>query len=550
MIAKNFEIEAESLASTIRTSLWRVVAAFLALSLLGIVIYLNGKLDFSLLARPFFQLSTMAWMTAMGFGFTQILLQSARLWVLLPGVNTIRFWGVLRIFTRGQILNQIFPARVGDIAKVSWLRRAQAGPGEAPLPMSELLGSVMVADKLTDLLALAVWAIVLAPGWVVQIDSTRTLSAIFSLEIEEIALGVGGVCIVAALLQRTYGKKVQDFIQGVFRGAHGLFTPKRFALALSCSLGAWMSEAWLLAKLSGSLGHPLGIAEAFVALAILNMGIAVPVTFANLGTFEGALAFGLSQFDIPLTDGFAIAVAAHAVQILVVAILGLALPKRFWIGLRPLKNRNCVIPHSGVQPQDKARALFYYESKSANYSQSVRKGPLCWLRRREERAILQFLGLGRSSGMSLLDAGCGDGKYSLLAKSAGMTVLAIDASAGMVRQLEGKVDCFLVGDLEVTPIPGNHDRVLCAGVLDFVLEPKTTFEKLCQAVKPGGRLVILVPRKGVWGQFYRFEKRLQGFCVNLFSSHELESWARPHGLELLGILHPLPTNMVIAFERP
>ena len=71
----------------------------------------------------------------------------------------------------------------------------------------------------------------------------------------------------------------------------------------------------------------------------------------------------------------------------------------------------------------------------------------------------------------------------------------------MVKRLEGLVDKAEVADIETIPTQQKYDRVICAGVLDFVLKPETAFTNLCQLVSPQGRLIVLCPRKGPGGLF-------------------------------------------------
>jgi len=200
-----------------------------------------------------------------------------------------------------------------------------------------------------------------------------------------------------------------------------------------------------------------------------------------------------------------------------------------------------------VQAQDKQKAIDYFERVSGDYDGTVSKGILKIPRERERAAVLTLAKLDEP-GLSLLDVGCGAGFYSLLAKKAGLVVHSVDASEGMVKKLQGKVDCAEVADIEKLSLPRQFDRVICAGVLDFVTQPKIAFTNLCRLVSPGGRLVILCPRKGPGGLFYRIEKHFFGIRINLFSSEWLSEIAKTQGLELIEKTHPLPTNMALLFQ--
>jgi SAM-dependent methyltransferase len=118
----------------------------------------------------------------------------------------------------------------------------------------------------------------------------------------------------------------------------------------------------------------------------------------------------------------------------------------------------------------------------------------------------------------------------------------------MVERVRPHVDAAEVGDVERLAPGRTYDIVLCCGVLDFVVDPERAFENLCALCAPGGRLVVLVPRAGLGGLYYRLEKWLVGFDVNVYRREWLVERARRRGLVLRGAHHPLPTNMALMFE--
>jgi SAM-dependent methyltransferase len=104
---------------------------------------------------------------------------------------------------------------------------------------------------------------------------------------------------------------------------------------------------------------------------------------------------------------------------------------------------------------------------------------------------------------SILDAGCGLGRFALaLAQSApaGSTVTALDLSAAMIstvseearrRQLPVTV---AVGSVEELPYPAEaFDVVLCNYVLYHVEPIPKALQEIARVLKPGGRLVCMVP---------------------------------------------------------
>ncbi len=201
-----------------------------------------------------------------------------------------------------------------------------------------------------------------------------------------------------------------------------------------------------------------------------------------------------------------------------------------------------------VQERDKQRALEYFAVRSKHYYRCVERGPLKFLRDRERKAVLRFAELAAPG--TLLDVGCGQGFYATHAKRLGMKVCALDATPGMLVRLADEVDEVRLGDIETFRPEQEFDRVICAGVLDFVLDPERAFLNLSRLVAPGGRLVLLVPRSGLGGLLYRLEKLTAGFRINFFDLHWFRQVAARTLLRVVGWSNPLPTNLAILLDRP
>jgi SAM-dependent methyltransferase len=202
-----------------------------------------------------------------------------------------------------------------------------------------------------------------------------------------------------------------------------------------------------------------------------------------------------------------------------------------------------------LRAADKRRALDHYARIANGYHRRVEFGPvLRALRSRERSAVLDLLALER--GVSLADIGCGNGFYAVAAKRLGLRVCAIDAVPQMLAALAGSVDEVFIRDVE-TDLSGvgHYDRIVCAGVLDFVLDAERALANVCRIVAPGGRLVVLVPARSPGGFYYRFEKRLFGFRVNLFTASWLCARIAECGLRVVETRRPLPWNLAVAAAR-
>lgn len=109
-------------------------------------------------------------------------------------------------------------------------------------------------------------------------------------------------------------------------------------------------------------------------------------------------------------------------------------------------------------------------------------------------------------GMRVLDAGCGSGRHLCEAfRSPGVEVAGVDLSPAdlgkaraflslMAREREGRwsVAC---ADVERLPFAGGvFDVVVCAEVLEHVFDNRAAVAELVRVLKPGGDLVVTVPR--------------------------------------------------------
>jgi SAM-dependent methyltransferase len=121
----------------------------------------------------------------------------------------------------------------------------------------------------------------------------------------------------------------------------------------------------------------------------------------------------------------------------------------------------------------------------------------------EDEETLQVktgFGLGELSGRTVLDAGCGGGRYSFVAASRGAQVIAVDMSraidraAQMCRQFED-VD-FVQADLIRLPLLDQTvDLAWSIGVLHHSSDAAAAFRRVAGTVRTGGRLAVWLYRR-------------------------------------------------------
>jgi 2-polyprenyl-3-methyl-5-hydroxy-6-metoxy-1,4-benzoquinol methylase/uncharacterized protein YbaR (Trm112 family) len=122
------------------------------------------------------------------------------------------------------------------------------------------------------------------------------------------------------------------------------------------------------------------------------------------------------------------------------------------------------------------------------------------------------LSAAQAAGLSVLDAGCGNGTLSAELALQGFDVVALDFSDGAVRGYEYQLFqsritqdavarlSYIQGDLQLPPFPDEHfDLIYADGVLHHTPDTKRTFMAIVPKVKVGGRLFVWLYRSDTSG---------------------------------------------------
>jgi SAM-dependent methyltransferase len=130
--------------------------------------------------------------------------------------------------------------------------------------------------------------------------------------------------------------------------------------------------------------------------------------------------------------------------------------------------------------------------------------------------------LGSVDGAQVLDVACGEGFYSRqFAANGAARVVGVDSSAEMIRFGQESEDAaprgieYHVCDAAQMPILGQFDLVAATYLLHYALDldhMRTMCEKMAENLRPGGRLLTLVPNPALDPEGPQFDK--YGFSVD------------------------------------
>lgn len=278
----------------------------------------------------------------------QVGFQSSRLWMMLAAAKAPMSWlQVFKAFSFGQLINDFVPARAGDVAKVAFLKRVAH---DKSLTLTKIAGSVFIADKFADICALIFWS-ALGGQEVVQ-ESFREKDLTYLTYIAS-TLGVIVFSLAAFLVFRRKSKLAHHVLR-LIRSVTPFLRSRYLVLGLTFAVLAWLMEIANIRFLSAAIGYDISFSASLAVIILLNIGIAVPVSIANIGTFEAAMAFGLTRMGVPISAAIAIASVHHIIQ--VGAVVFSAIAMWLWRGpiredkgteafAAPSENKECAIQH-------------------------------------------------------------------------------------------------------------------------------------------------------------------------------------------------------------
>jgi len=122
---------------------------------------------------------------------------------------------------------------------------------------------------------------------------------------------------------------------------------------------------------------------------------------------------------------------------------------------------------------------------------------------------VDFNRINISAGSRILDIGCGSGRHTCRAyEIEGVRVIGMDASFEDVCEARGRLLyheaigahgggrwAVAAGDITNLPFPdASFDLLICAEVMEHIPDDSRAAQELMRVVKPGGRLVVSVPR--------------------------------------------------------
>ncbi len=284
------------------------------------------------------------------FCATAIFALRARRWqtILEPVAPRIPFGPLWRATAVGMMVNNVVPARAGEIA------RAYALTKEAPVPFAASLASLAV-DRLFDaivLLLLAASALLdpaLSAGETLAGQSLGSFAIGAAIIVALLVLGLYALVFFPTQLLRLFelfARRVSPAIEErgsrvlktFINGLSVLRSPGRFAAVLGWTLAHWLLNAlgfWLAFR---AVGISAPFSAALFLQAFIALGTAVPALPGFFGVFEYMSVQGLAVYGVGQEQAATWAIGYRLFSFIPITLIGAYYFARLGVRLRDLQS--------------------------------------------------------------------------------------------------------------------------------------------------------------------------------------------------------------------
>jgi len=240
----------------------------------------------------------------------------------------IKVFDLFKLYISGYALNAIFPAKVGDIATVGYLRIKGIAIGRS--------SAIILQTRILDILALiflSLPALVVSferitLGWIKGVIFSSMLIVVIPIGITLLdrnkAFSILLEKLVDTYFLNKFCKAVGGKIKDAYDSYHAIVSDKRLvATSVLLSLVIWLFDGLTCYMASRAVAAHLPLTSIILAVSIGNIGKAIPSTPGAIGIYESILTAVLVMFGVPFDIAAVIGILDHTTKKGFTLLLGL-----------------------------------------------------------------------------------------------------------------------------------------------------------------------------------------------------------------------------------
>jgi uncharacterized protein (TIRG00374 family) len=253
--------------------------------------------------------------------------------ILSPVAGKLPFGPPWRAVAIGMMINNVVPARVGEIARAYALSR------EVPAVRFPAALASLAVDRVFDAIIVGILLVAstMVPGFPAGAEIAGQPVTRFALVFGLLMLGLVAALIaiaaVPAQIARLYEFVVGRVAPGLVEPGERLITsfasgltvlhsPSRFLLVFWWTLVHWLANALAFYIAFFAVGVDAPFSAALFAQGIIVIGVALPSTPGFFGVFEAAATVALGLFGIGAAQAVSWAIGFHLVSFIPITVIG------------------------------------------------------------------------------------------------------------------------------------------------------------------------------------------------------------------------------------
>jgi len=247
--------------------------------------------------------------------------------LLLPdasGVPTTRLYRILHI---SFLLNNVLPARLGDVARVAMTTRQ---PG---VRFGHVLSS-MLTERVTDTVTLLTGFLLVSPFLPVPEAYKPWLRVAWMVIAAAVLVSLGAALFRERIGRLARNEHITSHLPGNTRlreeavsfseGLRQLFSRNHVLSIWGWSWGAWLGAFAINYLLMRALHIDAPIAVAVLLTCTTNLAMLIPSSPGYVGVFHAAATLSLLPFNVGSGAALSFAILAHLVNVVPVSLIGAA----------------------------------------------------------------------------------------------------------------------------------------------------------------------------------------------------------------------------------
>src|SRR5262245_60852479 len=257
-------------------------------------------------------------------GSVNLFLRACRWRVLLNAEGAVAastaFWAT----AAGYCGNHFLPARAGELVR-TFMISSRSGLATSYVLATALSERVADAIALVIITAVVLLVIPSQPGWLSGAQRPFAIVGVFGalmIAILPFLGGVGRSAIERAPMPQAWRPRLTAAMEHGLRGIRAFHDPRRLAVFVVFTVIIWCLDAVGSIVTASALGLVMPIAVAFLLVAGLSLGGALPSTPGYVGIYQFVAVTVLPPFGFSRADAIAFIIVAQALGYVVMGLWG------------------------------------------------------------------------------------------------------------------------------------------------------------------------------------------------------------------------------------